>query len=134
MEYHQLLGVHDRLLNLFMITLHISGCLLHLQPKDTSYHSNNEPIWYGTLILIKIITYHFIRNISSPLESVAPIIFSGSSPRSNPLGLLSSYKTEKLEFLQIQINKINKYIQCEYITMIFMTPKINVKWNIYHYK
>ena len=37
-------------------------------------------------------TYHFIRNINSPLESVAPMIFSGSKPRSNPLGLLSSLK------------------------------------------
>lgn len=36
------------------------------------------------------ITYHFIKNINSPLASVAPSILSGSKWRSNPLGRLSS--------------------------------------------
>lgn len=31
-------------------------------------------------------THHFIRNMSSPLESVAPIIRSGSKPRAKPRG------------------------------------------------
>ena len=34
--------------------------------------------------------HHFIRNINSPLLSVAPIILSGCKPLSKPLGLLSS--------------------------------------------
>lgn len=39
-------------------------------------------------------TYHFMRNIRSPHESVAPIIFSGSSPRSKPRATrTSSLKT-----------------------------------------
>lgn len=34
--------------------------------------------------------FHLMRNISSPDESVAPMIRSGSSPRSNPRGRSSS--------------------------------------------
>lgn len=33
----------------------------------------------------RVYTHHFMRNISSPLESVAPIILSGCSPRPKPL-------------------------------------------------
>ena len=32
-----------------------------------------------------VYTHHFMRNISSPLESVAPIILSGCSARPKPL-------------------------------------------------
>jgi hypothetical protein len=34
--------------------------------------------------------FHLMRNMSSPDESVAPMIRSGSSPRSKPRGLSSS--------------------------------------------
>ena len=38
--------------------------------------------------LIRVL--HFIRNMSSPLESVAPIIRSGSKPRAKPRGFSDS--------------------------------------------
>lgn len=68
-------------------------------------------------ISIQIMTYHFIRNMSSPLESVAPIIFSGSNPRSNPLGLLSSYKAGKLQFSSTMtetLTRLLKHCQKDY--------------------
>ena len=50
-------------------------------------------LWYGTDVEKKTTTtqshwqtHHFIRNMSSPLESVAPIIRSGSKPRAKPRG------------------------------------------------
>ena len=45
------------------------------------------------------VPFHFIKNINSPLESVAPIILSGSRPRSKPFGLLSSSVFLLLGFL-----------------------------------
>lgn len=33
---------------------------------------------------VTVHTHHFMRNMSSPVESVAPIILSGSSPRAKP--------------------------------------------------
>lgn len=41
--------------------------------------------WGSFKLGILLHTHHFIRNISSPLESVAPMILSGSNPRAKPL-------------------------------------------------
>lgn len=40
-------------------------------------------------------TYHFMRNMSSPLLSVAPIIRSGSRPLANPLGLSTYWEVRR---------------------------------------
>ena len=47
--------------------------------------------WFNRLMREHMVnSYHFIRNMSSPLLSVAPIILSGCKPLSKPRGLLSS--------------------------------------------
>ena len=51
-------------------------------------HSVTVP-WFGDVHRAAA-TDHLMRNMSSPLESVAPMIRSGSRPRSKPRGLESS--------------------------------------------
>jgi hypothetical protein len=60
--------------------------------------------------------FHLIKNISSPEESVAPIIRSGWRPRSNPLGLASSVGCfaflaagSSVLFGAARLARINKY-------------------------
>ena len=60
----------------------------------------------GSLQII-LYTDHFMRNMSSPLLSVAPIILSGCNPLSNPRGLLSSS-------LKYNLNSENANPTCEF--------------------
>lgn len=73
-------------------------CLLHEQVpsqphQNLSYkNTGRQHVWrIESLLKVKKYvpgsqsgTYHFIKNISSPLESVAPIILSAFNPRANP--------------------------------------------------
>lgn len=56
-------------------------------------------------------TYHFIRNIRSPHESVAPMIFSGSSPLSKPRATrMSSCRTIKTGCVFIGNKQIPEFV------------------------
>lgn len=58
---------------------------------STDFHSAHADKYLMTVIqslmfqFKQLHTNHFMRNMSSPVESVAPIILSGSSPRAKPL-------------------------------------------------
>lgn len=59
-------------------------------------------------------TNHFMRNMSSPVESVAPIILSGSSPRAKPLSFSvwgSNNKTATNNFNQTHFSIKTNYLQ-----------------------
>lgn len=63
------------------------------------------------ILLNKLNTYHFIRNISSPLESVAPIILSGCRPLPKPRAF--SPWRQKLKKIKLKKGKKKKRKQRE---------------------
>lgn len=56
----------------------------------------------NTFNIISYFTHHFIKNISSPLLSVAPMIRSGSRFRAKPRGFSAWWGKEKKKRLHVQ--------------------------------
>lgn len=68
------------------------------QPRPNFSCTNIGFVWVGVRLMIplsnrcvrhsvgilELITNHFMRNMSSPVESVAPMILSGARPRAKP--------------------------------------------------
>lgn len=70
-----------------------------LQSQSTSAQKQNTSyinlILHGITLQALMIIYHFMRNINSPLLSVAPMIRSGWSPLSKPRSLSSSWNANQ---------------------------------------
>lgn len=57
------------------------------------------------------LSHHFIRNIKSPQESVAPMIFSGSSPLSKPRAIsLLCYKQKIKKVYSLEKSKTPPFL------------------------
>lgn len=69
-------------------------------------------------------TYHFIRNMSSPELSVAPMILSGCRPRSNPRALFSSYHVHN-SYANSHQYKANKYWMQRILTITFSPQELS---------
>lgn len=54
------------------------------------------------------LTHHFMRNMSSPVESVAPIILSGSRPRAKPLNFSVWGSRNKIKLKSILIQDAHR--------------------------
>lgn len=105
-----------------------SGTALDLMSNTTSTSDYVSKTHANTREELVKHTYHFIRNIRSPHESVAPMIFSGSSPLSKPRATrMSSCRTIKTECVFIGNKQINTGVCNSHFRVKCTTP--TMAWN-----
>lgn len=91
---------HLRTLDVGLLRRHQVGFIWVFPTQSENSNSDHFPT-RQTLSISAGWTNHFMRNMSSPVESVAPMILSGTSPRAKPLSF-SGCESDNTKSAQIQ--------------------------------